>query len=59
MSGAEKKIFKNSRFVIKKNKENLKHQLDGIRTLSIVVKLLLGNLLYLKFTLNISQTSLC
>ena len=59
MSGAEKKIFKKSRLVIKKNKENLKHQLDDIRSHSSVVKLLLRNLLSLKFTLNITHTSLC
>ena len=53
MSGAGKKLFKNSRFVIKKNKENLKVQLDGIRPHCSDVQLLLRNLLFLNFTFNI------
>jgi hypothetical protein len=57
MSGAEK--FKNSRFVIKKNKENPSHQLDDIRLHCIVVKLLLRNLLSLSLTFNIAHISLC
>jgi hypothetical protein len=55
----KKKIFKKSRFVIKKSKENLKHQLADIRSHCTVLKLLLRNLLFLNFTFNICLTLLC
>jgi hypothetical protein len=59
MSGAGKKIFKNSRFVIQKNKENLSYQLDDIRLHCTIVKLLLMNLISSKSILNITHTLLC
>ena len=55
----KKKIFKNSRFVIKKNKENPSHQHGDIRLHFIVVKLMLRNLLSLKLTLHIAHILLC